>query len=102
MALTVNILNRYHAGNRKRRIVDIIGDNSYATGGEPISPSDVGLTNIDALIFSHAQRGGAVTTDEIAYDGVNGKVIIVTRAGVEVANLSDQSTYVGRCEVVGQ
>lgn len=61
MALTIATVTGadYVAGNKRVKVRDITFDNSYPTGGESLTASDVGLKNIEQVI----PNGPAVDSD---------------------------------------
>lgn len=95
MALTVNTVTRNVVGNQRMNLVDVTFDNSYPTGGEVITPNQLGLTGIDAVIafgngsYNVVREGNAL----VAYDATN---------GLEVTNLTDLSSLTVRCLAIGR
>lgn len=71
-------------------------DSSYPTGGEVLTPAEVGLTRIDHVQVS--ARGG---TEVVVWDHVNSKLQIFTADGVEATNASNQSAIVCHITVRG-
>lgn len=65
MALTYTEATRMVIGDRKMVITKVTFDSSYPTGGEAIAPSDVGLSQIDA-IFSENGLGYQFVYDRTA------------------------------------
>lgn len=101
MALTPTITRRATGGSIRRRVVDITFDNSYATGGKPFAPGDVELSVINGVDFSHARQGAAYSSNVVRYDAVNGKLLVYTAAGAEIAALTDLSTFVASLIIEG-
>lgn len=52
MAVTVSVVKRSKMGGLHAIVADITLDNSYVTGGEPVDPVLLGLTNIDFVLPS--------------------------------------------------
>lgn len=71
-------------------------DSSYPTGGEVLTPAEVGLTRIDHVIVT--AKGG---TEVVVWDHANSKLQIFTADGVEATNASNQSAVVCHVEVSG-
>ena len=90
------------AGLRNRRIGQYTGPSSYATGGDPLVPGDVGLGDIEFFDFEVAITAAAATF-LLVYDTTNQKVIWVdSTSGLEVAALTDLSGASARFEAVGR
>ena len=71
-------------GNQRLTVTQVTFDSSYLTGGELITPADVGLNAIHALI-SFASSGYNVT-----YDATAGSLIVYDHIlGVEVVSTTD-------------
>jgi hypothetical protein len=89
-------------GNKKVKVRTITFDNSYPTGGESLTPNDVGLKTIDTVQggVAPATSGGA-TARTVAYDHTNQKLLVYTTASAEAANASDQSAFSIRLRFVG-
>lgn len=99
MALTVAAPARQGViGNFRYSIVDITWDSSYATGGEALTPAQVGLSEI--LYCTDVGNYDAQGKTVVAYDAANDKLAAYGgdggAAGVvnlkEVANATDLST----------
>jgi hypothetical protein len=88
-------------GAQKETIFDVTCDNSYPTGGEPIAPSDVGLSQIQSMECQVKSVGGTVNVANVFYDEVNGKLKVYDETPAEAANASDLSTLVVRCVTRG-
>lgn len=97
----VKVLDRGNIARRKRREVTITGDTSYPTGGWPITPGLFELRSITAIDFSHATLGGAYSGNVVRYDSANSKLLVLSAAGVEVANATNLSTFVATLVVEG-
>jgi hypothetical protein len=94
-------------GNKKLVTRHVTFDSSYATGGEPLVPSDFGLKAIDSVIPAGPARKADGTSAVIpSYDHTNQKLMAYWSAGsgaapTQVANATDLSTYTARLVVVG-
>lgn len=86
MALTLDNKTVFSLGNRRAIVADADFDNSYAAGGESLTPQDLGFTKrIEALIATAS--GGY----EFEYDYTNKKLkalveFITVTATVDLAN----------------
>lgn len=91
------------AGIRRRHLVHYTGPASYPAGGDPLTPTDVGLGTIEFLGAEHAfhiWNGSAVRI--CIYDVANEVLrIYIPNTGAEVAGAVDLSAFVGRFEVCG-
>ena len=56
MALTITPVHRSVFGNKRTVTFTVAFDASYPTGGEPLTPADLGLTGID-LVLSAGSSG---------------------------------------------
>ncbi len=113
MALTVtpvatNIDTRpFVAGNKDFKIVTIAFDDSYVTGGEPLTAASLGAKAIFAVIPLGAFRNTDATLGiVVSYDMTNSKLVAYwgnagSVSGMpEVASTTDLSTYSGRLLVI--
>jgi hypothetical protein len=50
MALVVTMKKMLKASNIKINTIDVAFDNSYPTGGETLTPQQMGLSNVEAVI----------------------------------------------------
>ena len=76
---------------------DITFDNSYPTGGEALTPADLGLRDI--LSVAAEQKG--VVSRLCEYDYTTQKLKLFTALSTEAANASDQSTITVRVLALG-
>lgn len=66
MALTSTLISRNVAGVQRVNVVSVTFDDSYPTGGEPVTPATFGLrARIDAIVPAGASAygSGAYTVD---------------------------------------
>lgn len=130
MAANVAIVKRLKMGNAKASIVDITFDSSYPTGGESVTPQQVGLEVIQSFICepnggyifeyvrSTKKLKAFVPVNAVAGDGVSGAnntlmksatgTVEVAGTGTafqlpaaEVADKTDLHTIVTRAIVLG-
>lgn len=94
MALSITKIAKTTTGSTEVVVADITFDSSYATGGEALTASDLGLKAkaIDHLVAT--QKGVASRIAE--YDYANEKLKLFTAISTEAANASDQSAVVVR------
>jgi hypothetical protein len=104
MALTHTIVARTVFGDKYVTVTESTFDNSYPTGGEPITAAEFGLSSIEAVFISHGSAFGSLV-------GWNksGSTLLVRDSGAnagdvfpEQANATDLSTLVVHLIVVGR
>lgn len=86
MAVIVTLIKRTKFNNLYAAIVDIVFDASYPTGGEPITPQQLGLTTIDFLLPSPA--AGYIPE----FDHTNLKLKMFTPTNAQVAHSHTENT----------
>ncbi len=69
MALTISNLVRHNVGDARLHVGTIDFDSSYPTGGESLTPANVGLTKIDSIDFD------STSGYTFVYDHTNQKVL---------------------------
>ena len=75
------------SGNRKLTVTDVTADNTYASGGAPLTAAQLGLNRVffsTSSIKTAAATGNAV---DAYYDEANAKLKVNAAAG-EIANAS--------------
>lgn len=89
MAATVTQIANDIPGNRRQTVTTVTFDNSYPTGGLPVTAKQLGLGSVD---FAHAQVSvaGTGSVTAVFYDIANQKLKAFT-AAAEVANATDLS-----------
>lgn len=95
MALTYVEEVRTVAKAERMVVTTVTFDASYATGGESLTPADLGLNRIDWL---------SATTDgsfAVVWDKANNKLKAYTNAGAEVTNATSLATLAVRILAVG-
>lgn len=107
MAVTVDVLKRTKFSTLFAVLADVTFDSSYPTGGEAVSPPQLGLQSVDFVSVSSAD--GYI----VEYDYANGKLIARTPTNVsdgeaaaaapadEVANATDLSAVTVRVLAIG-
>lgn len=105
MALTFANREDLSMGNLRGVKVDITFDASYPTGGEALTPGDLGLGRVEQLI---SDQGGLGTDDGrvVQYDRDNELLIAFQSAGAaaamaEVTNATDLSDLTVRVTALG-
>jgi hypothetical protein len=108
MAITVSVVRRNNFANQRRVIADITFDSSYVTAGEPLAPSDLGMTSINEAVPHGLFRTSSGTTAiDTSYDRTNNKLFAywgnAGSASVipEVSSTTDLSTFSGRYTFTG-
>lgn len=84
MALTVTNLKRNSVGNRRTVTATVTFDSSYPTGGESLTPTQIGLKTVD---FMAAEPQGGRT---FPYDHAN-KKLMAFASTTQVTNATDLS-----------
>ncbi len=95
MALTFAEEVRTVAKAERIVVTTVTFDSSYATGGESLTPADLGLNRIDFL---------SATTDgsnAVIWDKANNKLKVYTAAGTEVTNATSLASVAVRILAVG-
>lgn len=87
-------------GAQRMTVTEVTFDNSYPTGGEPLTASDLGLTGVDFAIATIKTAGtGSVTA--VFYDIPNAKLKAFA-AAAEIANTTDLSAVTAQVFAVGR
>lgn len=101
---TANVLDVPYrvVGNQKKTVTDVTFDSSYPTGGETVTPANLGLTYVEyAETNVITATGGGVNVTNAKYDKANQKTLLYDETPAEVANTSDVSTTVVRHTAFG-
>jgi len=77
--------------------LSITCDSSYATGGYPLTPAELGLSSIERVI----PEVETVGTHFAVFDYTNNKIVMFVAAGTQVANAADISTIKMKVTVYG-
>lgn len=106
MTLTLTPVTGAHyvAGNKRVRVYDIAASSTYPDGGESLTAADVGLKQIDNVVFS----GPALSTDRetanpVSYDFTNSKLIYLEGAasGAAIGEKTDSEAHATGSSVRG-
>ena len=103
MGLSIKSIKKLKGGNFYQQVSEITFDNSYPTGGESLTPRELGLNVIDFMEIESV--GGYM----FQYDHANQKIKVFTpttggasaSAAEEVANATDLHTLVTRIKATG-
>jgi hypothetical protein len=104
MAATVTLLQRIKLGNARMNVCTVTFDSSYATGGEAVTPEQMGLTVVDMVIATNS--GGYAFEYDYANEKL--KVFVGNNDGaadgplVEAAAESDFDEVVARLIAIGR
>lgn len=86
-------------GNYSRRVFQYTGPVSYATGGDSLTPEEIGLGRIEAVLGLLISNGSAVLFGY--YNRTTKKILWYSATGTEVTNATDLSAYAAVLEVIG-
>lgn len=112
MALTISRLSPNAdrvEGNKRVKVRDVTFDSSYATGGESLTPADVGLKKIETVRGLVAKNAAGTSALPLVYDYTNQKLQIYRYDGAsagkasleEAAAAFDASAFTARLELIG-
>lgn len=86
-----------------RKVGGYTGPASYATGGDPIVPGDLGMARISVIFFTPATNGTLFVYPVWVPSASGGAVKwLVGTTGVEVAAAVNLSGYTARFEAIGK
>lgn len=100
MALTIALVDQFVTGNKRVVINDVTMDNSYQSGGEPLTPAQLGLSFHVSSQCNLKAIGGTTNIAEAYYDGALLRLWDETPA--EVAGAQDVSTCTVRIRSEGR
>jgi hypothetical protein len=90
------------SANKIIRYLLYTGPASYATGGDPVLPDDVGMTNVEAVIPVGMPWDGSGTVRILVWDYVNDKLVwFVPNTGAQVAAAVSLSGFTCIVMVIG-
>ena len=95
MALTVGTPVIIKTGNKKETLTSVTFDSSYATGGETLAVSQLGLTYADSVLTFPA------VGYTFAYDAANGKLMAYSTAATQAASGADLHTVTAQVLAIG-
>ena len=97
------------AGVRRRKVVKYTGPISYATGGDPIAPADVGLSVIEDISENLAYNSTTPQIYFLVYDNstaaggpIGGKIRWFTATSTEVSAATNLSAATALIEFIGR
>lgn len=92
MALTVSLSGDWLSsfGNKRASSGTITFDSSYATGGESLTPANIGLGTIERITFNHGEDGYV-----FKYDYTNQKVMAYRTATLTPTGTISAPTFTG-------
>lgn len=86
-----------------RKVGGYTGPASYVTGGDPVSPADLGMARVTLMLFTPASNGTLFVYPVWVGTATGGAVKwLVGTTGVEVAGGVNLSTYTARFEAIGK
>jgi len=111
VALAISVVKKAGdvQGGVRVAYVDVTFDSSYPTGGEPLAPADVGLSQITFVSDELAKNAAGTLGIPVRYDYVNKKLQGYEYNGAaaglarlqELANAFDASLFTVRLKVEG-
>jgi hypothetical protein len=107
MALIDKSIGNYHDSSnaRIRKIGGYTGPNPYNTGGDPITPAELGMSRLELVLLAAATNGALYLYPVFVPNPATGGGFIkwlVGTTGVEVAGGTNLSTYFCRFEAIGK
>lgn len=101
MTLDLTVAPADLSSTLRRQIVNYTGPASYATGGDVVTPDDVRMGKVFAVLGLTISNGTDIRHGW--FDAANSKIMWFTAAGTaQVNNATDLSTYTGRFEFIGR
>ncbi len=100
MTLDLTIAPADVSSTCRRQVATYTGPALYATGGDAITPNDVRMGKIFAILGGVASNGTATLL--LRYDVTNQKIQWFDMAGAEVSASTVLSGYTARVEFIGQ
>jgi len=92
MAVSVaNVQTPKVAGDQRVSVKTVTFDNKYVTGGEPLTPADLGLRYVNFAIATVSAVGGTVNVAQASYDTTNSKLLLFDETPGQVASEADVS-----------
>lgn len=92
---------KYTAGNKKHRLVDLTFTGSYATGGEAVTATQVGMRRIIRVLGIVTEAAGQTTAWNVYWDATNGKIKLFG-AGTGATGLTEHAAAAYAAATVGQ
>jgi hypothetical protein len=97
---TVDMFDK--SGNKERRILAYTGPASYLTGGDPLTPEQIALSKIEAIVGMTIANAALTVVYWGIYDFTNKKILWYSATGTQVSNATDLSGFTGRFEAIGR
>lgn len=100
MPLTLTLVERCSASNKRSNIWTVQGPTSYTTLGEALTPASLGLhqvSHVDVDIVSNSTPA----IRAVSYDYTNSKLRFFDQAFAEIAATTDLSGFSGRLRATG-
>lgn len=90
-------------GNQKFSVTDVTMDASYLTGGEPVTPLQLGLTFVQASWASLVSGAAGAAVEYVPLPQADGSILLRANAasGAQIANATDLSSNVVRVFALG-
>lgn len=102
MALTFTKVYDDVVGSRRQTITDVTMDNSYLSGGEPVTPANLRLGQFDHAICNIKSISGTVNVAEAFLDTGTQLLHVYDETPGEVASTNDLSNVVIRITAYGR
>ena len=98
----VRTIGDYHDRSNSfiRKVGQLTGSSSYATGGDSLPAQALGMARVDALLPQTFTNGSVIILAH--YVSSSGLLKFFDMAGAEIANTTDLSTYTARFEAIGK
>lgn len=110
-AVAITLMTQGVAENGKRVVEGVATfSNSYATGGDTVALTTLGLSQVDQIVIPSHRLSGAAVSDAQAQIGSSiqlggtvqaPKLKLYTSAGTEASNASDNSTVATVVRFIG-
>lgn len=103
MAASVTVNERTVLGNQRVTFSTVTMDSSYPTGGESVTPAQLGLDSVSNAITNIKSIGS--TTGNVAYtvyDISNEKVVVYDEGHAQVTSADDLSSLVVNITAFGK
>ncbi len=102
MAATVSNIDSDVWGSRRMVLSEVTFDATYPTGGEAVTPSQLGLVEVDfAIVTIKSATGAGVNVANAYYNAATDKILLYDETPAQVANAADVSTTVVNVVAIG-
>lgn len=101
MTIDRTSVKQYHDSSNAhiRKVGRMTGPASYATGGDPLTPGELGVGVVDLLLCEPFDNGTAILL--AVYQHSTSKLKFYDMAGAEVTDATNLSAYAARFEMIG-